>query len=156
MNSRTLLRLCLGLTLALVGCSNNSSPSSASPPSSVPVVTPNPSNTAFTSLCTSLGQLEQVVAGIVAGTVTPSDGIQQVQAIGQSLADQAQQLRETQPEIATTLDDLSQAIDELRTALTQGGNTVAAVSSSVAKIGADLQRIPTNVCGSTPSPIPSS
>ena len=120
------------------------------------MVTPNPSNSAFGTLCASLGQLEQVVSGIVGGTVTPSAGLQQVQQIGQSLASEAQQLQQTQPQVAATVDDLSKAVDELRTALSQGGDTVSAVSASAAKIGADLQQIPTNICGSTPSPIPSS
>jgi methyl-accepting chemotaxis protein len=149
------LILCVALGFALVGCSNDSNTTVPSPPSNVPVVTPNPSNAAFGSLCTSLGQLEQIVSGIVGGTISPSDGVQQVQELGQSLADEAQQLQQSQPQVAATVNDLSQAVDELRTAISQGGDTLAAVSSSAAKISADLQQIPTNVCGTTPSPIPS-
>jgi uncharacterized phage infection (PIP) family protein YhgE len=141
------------LVLLLSACSNNSSPSVPSPPSSVPVVTPNPSNAAFGTLCSDLGQLEQVVSGMITGSVTPSAGIEQVQSIAQRLRDTAQQIQQTQPTVAATIDDLATAVDQLRTALSSGGDVLSTIGSSVTTINADIQQLPTSVCGTTPSPI---
>jgi uncharacterized phage infection (PIP) family protein YhgE len=151
-----LRRLAVGAAaVALVACSQNNSPTVTVPtaPSSIPQITPS-TNAQFASLCADLGQLEQVVAGMVTGSVAPSMGIQQIGDIGDRLRTDAQQIKASQPAVSATIEDLSNAADELRSALSNGGSVASVIASNVPRLNADIAKIPSNVCGSTPSPIP--
>ena len=141
--------------LALVGCSQNNPPTVTVPtaPSSVPQITPS-TNAQFASLCADLGQLEQVVAGMVAGSVTLSTGVQQIGDIGERLRADAEQIKSSQPGVSAIVEDLSTAADELRSALSNGGNAAGVIASNVPRLNADIAKIPSNVCGTSPSPIP--
>jgi hypothetical protein len=148
--------LALAVSLSLASCSNGSSGSNLpSPPSSVPVVTPNPSNSAFATLCADVGQVEHIATGMLSGAIPPTQGIQEVQGLSARFRADAETLRQSQPEVATVLDDLANAVDQLRTALAAGGSVVAALRDAITRIETDVSKLPQSLCGTSPSPAPS-
>ncbi len=146
--------LAIGLLLVLAGCSNGSSTGNAPTPSSTATaVSPVPSSAALGALCDHLRGLENSLAGMIAGTVAPSAGVQQVQDLVQGLQADAQQLQqEGRNDLGTLATDLSQAVDQIRATLASGGDVLSALGSNLTRINSDIQQIPADVCG-TPTPI---
>ena len=141
--------------LFLAACSQSNTPTVNVPtaPSSIPQISPS-TNAEFASLCSDLGGLEQVVAGMVVGSVAPSAGVEQIGAIGERLRTDAEQIKSSQPAVSSTVQDLSRAVDELRSALENGGDVSGVIASNVPALNADITKIPANICGTTPSPLP--
>src|SRR6266498_5596567 len=111
---RMVSTLAIGLLLVLAGCSNGSSTGNAPTPSSTATaVSPVPSSAALGALCGHLADLENALAGMIAGTVAPSAGLQQVQALVQGLEADAQQLQqEGRSDLGPLATDLSQAVEQ--------------------------------------------
>jgi hypothetical protein len=141
--------------VSLAACSQNNAPTVSVPtaPSSIPQISPS-TNAEFASLCADLGQLEQVVSGMVVGNIAPSAGVQQIGDIGERLRADADQIKASQPAVSATIQDLSRVVDELRSALENGGDVSSVIASNVPALNADIAKIPTDVCGTSPSPIP--
>src|SRR5207244_4074289 len=82
------------------------------------------------ALCGHLGDVENALAGMIAGTVAPSAGVQQVQELVQELQADAQQLQqEGRGDLGALATDLSQAVEQVRAALASGGDVLTALGS---------------------------
>ncbi|HEX9311262.1 MAG TPA: hypothetical protein VGA30_00355, partial [Actinomycetota bacterium] len=107
-SKRMAIALAGGLLLLLAGCSNGSTGTPPTPSSTATAVSPVPSSAALGALCGHLADLENALAGMIAGTVAPSAGVQQVQDLVQGLQADAQQLQqEGRNDLGTLATDLS-------------------------------------------------
>jgi hypothetical protein len=167
MRTRPLVVAAATVFVMLDAACSSSSPAAVGTPTTTLPTTPSPATTAaspttvggqeLAALCGDFSTLETMMSSMVAGRLTPAEAMTQLGALKDSLMQHGQALASAgQSQYSVLATDLSTAVEQIRVAVQNGQDVSTAVFTNVLQLNADLQQVPTTMCSSQPSPIPTS